>query len=93
MDHVIPSSPCSNLFFYQCHILGDESVRSDTVITCIGSRVQENVLQFGQNHQTSPYLGVYFWTLNPLIGIKLPKIYCYMSVAKKYIDINTNSKN
>ena len=68
-------------------------VRSDTVITCIGSRVQEHVLQFGQNHQTSPYLGVYFWTLNPLIGIKLPKIYCYMSVAKKYIDINTNSKN
>ena len=41
-------------------------VRSDTVITCIGSRVQENVLQFGQNHQTSPYLGYIFGPLTPL---------------------------
>ena len=24
MDHVIPTSPCSNLFIYQWHILGDE---------------------------------------------------------------------
>jgi len=37
-------------------------------------------------------LGIF--PLNPLIGIKLPKIYCYMSIATKYIDIDitTNSK-
>ena len=31
------------------------NVRSDTVVTCIGSRVQENVPQFGQNHKQSSY--------------------------------------
>ena len=67
-------------------------VMSDTVVTCIGSRVQENVLQFGQNHKQSPYFWVYCWILNPLIGIKLPKIYCYMSMSMKFIDITTNSK-
>ena len=41
-------------------------VRYDTVITCIGSRVQENVPQFGQNHQTSPYLGYIIGPLTPL---------------------------
>ena len=41
-------------------------VSSDTVISCIGSRVQVNVLQFGQNHQTSPYLGYIFGPLTPL---------------------------
>ena len=43
-------------------------VRSDTVVICIGSRVQENELQFGQNKKKSaPYLGYIFGTLNPLI--------------------------
>ena len=41
-------------------------VRSDTVVTCIGNRVQENVLQFGQNHQKSPYFGYIFGPLTPL---------------------------
>ena len=41
-------------------------VRSDTVITCIGSRVQENVLEFGQNHKHSPYFGCIFGHLTPL---------------------------
>ena len=41
-------------------------VRSDTVVTCIGSRVQENVLQFGQNHKQSPYVGSIFGHLTPL---------------------------
>ena len=31
-----------------------------TVITCIGRRVQETMLQFGQNHQQSPYFGYMF---------------------------------
>ena len=67
MDHVIPTSPCSNVFFF----INDTSrvmnrVRSDTVIPCIGSRVQENVLQFGQIHQTSPCLGYIFGPLTIL---------------------------
>ena len=41
-------------------------VRYDTVITCIGSMVQESVLQFGQTDQTSPYLGYIFGPLTPL---------------------------
>ena len=41
-------------------------VRSDTVVTCIGSRVQENVLQFGQNHQKTSYFGYIFGPLTPL---------------------------
>ena len=35
-------------------------VRSDTVVTCIGSRVQENVLQFGQNHKKITIVWFYF---------------------------------
>ena len=50
----------------QTYFLSMNKVRSDTVISCIGSRVQENVLQFGQNHQTSPYLGYIFGPLSPL---------------------------
>ena len=34
-----------------------------------------------------------FFADKGVIGIKLPKIYCYMSIAKKHIDITTNSKN
>ena len=72
-------------------------VKSDAVLTCIGSRLQVNVLQFGQNHKISPYSGSIFLllillSLNPLIGIKLPKIYCYRSILMKYIDITTNYK-
>ena len=63
-------------------------VRSDTVVTCIGSRMQENVLQFGQNHKQLPYFGCMFGH----IGINLLKIHCYMSTSMKCIDINTNSK-
>ena len=35
----------------------DTSCRSDTVVICIGSTVQENVLQFGQNHNSRHILG------------------------------------
>ena len=43
-----------------------KKVRSDTVVTCIGSRVQENVFQFGQNHEQSPYFGSNFGPLTPI---------------------------
>ena len=36
---------------------------------------------------------VYIWTLIPLIGIKLPKIYYYMSMSMKYIEIIQILKN
>ena len=36
------------------------------VVTCIGSRVQDNVLQFGQNHKQSPYFESVFGPLIPL---------------------------
>ena len=53
MYHVIPTLPCSNvLFFINDTFWVMNRVRSDSVITCIGSRVHDNVLQFGQNHQT-----------------------------------------
>ena len=41
-------------------------VRSDTVMTCIGSRVQETMFQFGQYHQQSPYFGYMFLPLTPV---------------------------
>ena len=34
----------------------------------------------------------YGWILDPVIGITLPNIYCYLSISMKYIDITTNSK-
>ena len=40
-----------------------QKVRSDTVVTCIGSRVQENLLRLCQNHKQSPYSGSIFGPL------------------------------
>ena len=40
-------------------------VRSDAVVTCIGSRVQENVLYFGQNKTNRHILGIFLDPLSP----------------------------
>ena len=67
-------------------------VRSDTVVTFIGCRVQEICFSFVKSPQIAILWWAYGWILNPIIGITLPNIYCYLSISMKYIDITTNSK-
>ena len=58
MDHLYPLNHAQTDFSINDTSWMMNKVRSDTVVTCIGSRVQENVLQFGQNKTNRHILGL-----------------------------------